>query len=160
METEGLLLLKKIPQSGSCHFCINVQCGRNLMTILGILCAFTCSAIILIKDRKHITTTTIILIIFLSLFVAITMLFVFTSVLLLLAALDENPDLMSNYIWHSIIYLCLQLLLSIAIPLILIAEGRYSVTIALVWMVIVMIIGLGWTHFISVVSTFKNSLLS
>lgn len=50
---------------------------------------------------------------------------------------------MSDYIWHSIIYLCLQLLLSIAIPLILIAEGRYSVTIALVWMVIVMIIGLG-----------------
>lgn len=50
---------------------------------------------------------------------------------------------MSDYIWHSIIYLCLQLLLSIAIPLILIADGRYSVTIALVWMVIVMIIGLG-----------------
>ncbi|CAH0673904.1 unnamed protein product [Spodoptera exigua] len=68
--------------------------------------------------------------------------FVLASVLLLMAALDENTDLMSYYIWLSIVCLCIKLVLAILIPLLLIVEGRYPQAIALIWMVIVMIVGL------------------
>ncbi|XP_075975848.1 uncharacterized protein LOC142976400 [Anticarsia gemmatalis] len=160
MEEESILLIAKIPEARSCCFCVNIHCGKKLIAILGILCAFTCANILLTKDRKYLSPSTILLIVLLSIFIIVTVLFVVTSVLLLLAALDENPDLMSYYIYLSLVYLCIQLVLSIAIPLALIVEGRYPVTIALMWMVIVLIVGLGWTHFISVVSTYKNSLLS
>lgn len=54
------------------------------------LLAFTCAAMILIKDRKYLTPTTVILIVFLSVFVIVTVMFVLASVMLLLAALDVS----------------------------------------------------------------------
>lgn len=50
---------------------------------------------------------------------------------------------MSYYIWLSLVYLCVQVLLAIVILLVLIVEGQYPVTIALIWMSIVLIVGLG-----------------
>ncbi|KAF9818018.1 hypothetical protein SFRURICE_016933 [Spodoptera frugiperda] len=157
---ENIFLLEKIPQTAPRLDYLNIRCGARLIGILGILFGVTISTMLLIKDRKSLTTSTIILVMFLSIFVIVTIMFVLASVLLLMAALDENPDLMSYYIWMSIVYLCIQLVLAIIIPLLLIFEGRYPPAIALIWMVIVMIVGLGWTHFISVVSSYRLSLLS
>ncbi|CAH0582982.1 unnamed protein product [Chrysodeixis includens] len=160
VEEDTLVLLGNISQARSGCLCMNAQCGTKLIALLGILLGFTCAAMLLVKDRKYLTASTVVLIIFLSVFVIITVLFVLASVMLLMAALDEDTDLMSYYIWLSIVYLCVQLVLAIAIPLVLIVEGRYPVAIALIWMVIVMIVGLGWTHFISVVSSYRLSLLN
>ncbi|CAH1635598.1 unnamed protein product [Spodoptera littoralis] len=155
-----IFILEKIPQAAPRLDYLNIRCGARLIAILGILFGVTISTMLLIKDRKNLTPSTLILVVFLSIFVIVTIMFVLTSVLLLMAALDENPDLMSYYIWLSIVYLCIQLVLAIIIPLLLIVEGRYPPVIALIWMVIVMIVGLGWTHFISVVSSYRLSLLS
>ncbi|XP_026744536.1 uncharacterized protein LOC113505879 [Trichoplusia ni] len=160
VEEDTLLLLENLSQSKSGCLCMNVQCGTKLIALLGILFGFTCAAMLLVKDRKYLTPTTVLLVVFLSVFVIITVLFVLASVMLLMAALDEDTDLMSYYIWLSIVYLCVQLVLAIAIPLVLIVEGRYPIAIALIWMVMVMIVGLGWTHFISVVSAYRMSLLN
>ncbi|XP_021195915.1 uncharacterized protein LOC110380287 isoform X2 [Helicoverpa armigera] len=159
-EDDTLALIEKIPEAPSYLDCVNIRCGVKLIATLGIFLGFTCAAMLLVKDRKNMTTTTVILVVFLSIFIIVTILFVLASVLLLMAALDENLDLMSYYIWLSVVYLCIQLVLAIIIPLVLIVEGRYPISVALIWMAIVLIVGLGWTHFISMVSSYRMSLLS
>ncbi|KAF9410517.1 hypothetical protein HW555_010414 [Spodoptera exigua] len=157
---DEIYILEKIPQAVPRLDYLNIRCGARLIAILGILFGVTMATALLIRDRINLTASTLILVVFLSIFVIVTIMFVLASVLLLMAALDENTDLMSYYIWLSIVCLCIKLVLAILIPLLLIVEGRYPQAIALIWMVIVMIVGLGWTHFISVVSSYRLSLLS
>lgn len=50
---------------------------------------------------------------------------------------------MTCYVWLAGLYLCVQLLLAMIIPLVLAIEGRYPIVVALMWIGIVMIVALG-----------------
>ncbi|KAG6441813.1 hypothetical protein O3G_MSEX001975 [Manduca sexta] len=156
---DDVSLLELIPTTKYCCFCIDTKCGTKLIAIVGILFALTMASLVLLKDRKYLTFSTAILIALLSIFIMITVMFVIVSMMLLVAAFDENPDLMSYYIWLTVVYLCVQLILAIVVPIVLVIDGVFHVAIALIWVVIVMIVVLGWMHFISVVSCYRKSLI-
>ncbi|XP_063827065.1 uncharacterized protein LOC135076550 [Ostrinia nubilalis] len=158
-QDDSVSLIDKFPRAEYCCSSVNVKSGTKLIAILGILIGLSCGALLLMQGRKQLSGVEVMLMVFIALFTLVTLAFVIVSVVLLLAAVDENPSLMSYYTWLAIIYLGVQLVLAIIIPVLLVVSGKYHAGGALIWMGIVTVVALGWTHFISVVSSYRMSLL-
>ncbi|KAL0881563.1 hypothetical protein ABMA27_001394 [Loxostege sticticalis] len=159
IEQDEVSLTNKIPRITNCSFCVSVKNGAKLIAVLGILIGLSCLIVATVQTRKCLTVVESFLLLFLTLFVLVTVAFLILSALLLLAAVDENPVLLSYYIWLAIVYMSVQLVLAIAIPVLLALAGKYHFWPAMVWLAIIVVICLGWTHFVSLVSKYRVNLL-
>ncbi|RVE48483.1 hypothetical protein evm_006919 [Chilo suppressalis] len=135
-------LVNKLPTIRKCCFLV-------------VLTGLTCATVVLVRDKEHLTMTAVLLTLSISLFIVSTLMFIIVSLMLTSAGSEEDPDLMSQYIWLAIAYLSVQSVLAVAIPVLLVVDGKYPITIVLIWMVVVLLICLCWTHFISVVNTYR-----
>ncbi|KAI8421014.1 hypothetical protein MSG28_008146 [Choristoneura fumiferana] len=121
----------------------NLRYGTFCVIFLGIvvgLSSFT--AFLLLKNRPELSYSTVILLLLMTIFGVASVTFVIASLLLLVAVLANNAGLMPYYLWLTITYWISQFALGILIPLVLIFEAEYPVSVGLAWSCIVVFLGL------------------
>ncbi|XP_073952919.1 uncharacterized protein [Choristoneura fumiferana] len=158
---DDVLIIKKIPRINKFCFCFSLRYGTFCVIFLGIvvgLSSFT--AFLLLKNRPELSYSTVILLLLMTIFGVASVTFVIASLLLLVAVLANNAGLMPYYLWLTITYWISQFALGILIPLVLIFEAEYPVSVGLAWSCIVVFLGLLWTHFLATVKSYMLELQS
>ncbi|XP_047997703.1 uncharacterized protein LOC125235246 [Leguminivora glycinivorella] len=129
---EKVTLIERIPHLKRFCLCFSLRFGSLFIGISGIILgSVSFLAYLLFIGRSELNLVTVIMLMMMALFALANIMFIIGSVLLVVATCVESPDLIPAYIWISIIYWMIQLILGIFIPIILILEGGKSFFIGL-----------------------------